>query len=45
MPATQQSSDHRERLHCPKARDRSGEVPARWLDWDALQEATREDLG
>ena len=44
MPSTHQSSDRRERLHCPKAREEIGEDPARWLDWDFLQDSTRKDL-
>lgn len=44
MPSTHQSSDRRERLHCPKPREEIGEDPARWLDWDFLRDSARKDL-
>ncbi|MFC7028779.1 hypothetical protein ACFQJ5_16775 [Halomicroarcula sp. GCM10025324] len=44
MPSTHQSSDRRERLHCPNAQERLGEDPARWLDWDFLRDSARKDL-
>ena len=44
MPPQNQSAHTRERMRCPKLQERVGEDPARWLDWDFLQDAGRKQL-
>lgn len=44
MPSKHQSADTSERMRCPKLQGRIGEDPARWLDWDFLQDSSRRDL-
>ena len=44
MPSRNQPANTTERMRCPKLRERLGEDPARWLDWDLLADASRKTL-